>query len=159
MDFNLSKNRSLRTLETTSRLLDDAPGPFKSVFATTRPHGDLPLDVVTIHDEFETNSCWGWHLGASFTEQLRRFPLNKPERFELYREMYSVRKFRLILYADVPENTVNRETKEVLKRILRSRGWPHELLIITNTQRTIRHTGLPERPTAVWPPSLETTAL
>lgn len=166
-DLNLSKNRSLRTLETTSRLLTAtpaAPGHLLAAFATTKPHGDLPLDVVIIHDEFEArddspDSEMMWRSGvkdasasALHIVKSPKFSLQNSERFKVYHEMYSERKFRLVLCADVVEN-IKEQAKEVLRGESQGpNGWPYELLVITKRRRPppINPGRLPVRPTAIW---------
>lgn len=106
-DFDLSKNRSLRTLETTATSITDAgdaaSGFLKTILSTIPP--SLPLDVIIIHKEYEV----GLFGRYRWTESVHPVPSCKQEdikrahfdRFMVFREMYSVREFRLVLCADV----------------------------------------------------------
>ena len=110
--FDLSRNRSLRTLETTAESVNAASSTasdfFKTVLSTTPP---APLDVVIVYREFDLGSIWGscWFTDGSnpicFYHKPRWDTSNDVPRykrhFRLFREMHKVRDFRLVLCADV----------------------------------------------------------
>ena len=96
-DFNLSRNKSLRALETTAASItaagDTASGFLETVLSTiTSPP---PLDVVITYQDTEFD--------------FRTFTRKKPvrvdcahlARFKVFGEMHRVRGFRLVLCADV----------------------------------------------------------
>jgi hypothetical protein len=107
-NFDLSQNKSLRTLETTARSItdaEDASGFLQTVLSTiTSP---LSLDVVIIYRESELG-CHKWDRMTASAGPRYHYPVEKApidphhsERFAVFREMHSVRKFRLVLCADV----------------------------------------------------------
>lgn len=105
--FNLSRNKALRTLETTAEAMtngEDSPSFFKTVLATiTSP---LSLDFVVVYWEYEVDCrvpTWPsatsiWDLPG---ETESHNALDHQQRFKTFREMYGVRGFRLVLCADV----------------------------------------------------------
>ena len=115
--FDLSRNKSLRTLETTAWSItcagDAASGFLKTVLSTIVP--SLPLDVVITYCD-----CV---LGVSGREIYRPSSLSLPSarathhlgRFKVFREMYEARKFRLVLCANVFGWAVER-SMEVLEQ-------------------------------------------
>ena len=102
--FDLSRSKSLRTLETTARSIDsarDAPGFFKTVLSTTTP--SLVLNVVITYRERDI----GMKVRGRTLVSLRfiSIPVTREVRyskpFRLCKEMYEVREFQLVLCADV----------------------------------------------------------
>jgi hypothetical protein len=69
----------------------------------------LPLDVIITHTESEVgypvrNETRGPIIVDDLSAELRvKFVRRHAERFRIFREMHSVRKFRLVLRADVLE--------------------------------------------------------
>ena len=109
--FNLSRNKSLRILETTAESIEvagnTASGFLKTVLSSvTSP---VPLDAVIIYRDFYFSSCprcpscplkpvCSLHVVPSETALFSR--CYKWER-RVFREMHNVRDFRLVLCADV----------------------------------------------------------
>ena len=98
--FDLSRNRYLRTLETTARSIGnarDAPGFFKTVLSTIAP--SLVLNVVITY----RGGDLGLHLSG--TERLVSVAYTiEPtcsEQFRLFKGMYEVREFQPVLCANV----------------------------------------------------------
>ena len=108
--FNLSRNKSLRTLETTAESIDAAGDAtfdfFKTILSTIT---SAPLDVVVIYKEFDLSrmphcswcdseivrSCHNWPI-LRVSEDLRF-----QRQFRAFREIHSIRAFRLVLCVDV----------------------------------------------------------
>ena len=118
--FDLSRNKSLRTLETTSASItvaSDASRFLKAVLATVAP--GLPLDVVVTYG----NSDVGYFVSTGkggvlpYSGTGGDNPLHHAGQFKVYREMYKAREFRLILCADVYGQIVERAVG-VLERIV-----------------------------------------
>ena len=133
--FDLSRNKSLRTLETTSESIavagDAASGFLKTVLTTVAPA--LPLDVG-----YSVSNCpksilpYRWEGGDN--------AIHHAGQFKVFREMYMVREFRLILCADVHDWIVERAVR-VLERIVdtEKKNWrldylPCEPLIISEVR-------------------------
>jgi len=109
--FNLSRNKSLRTLETTAESIDAADGATFDFFETVLPSitSSAPLDVVVIYEEFDfsimphcswcdseaVRSCCNWPI-PRVSEDVRC-----QRQFRAFREMHRVRAFRLVLCVDV----------------------------------------------------------
>ena len=119
LNFNLSENKSLRTLEIEARTVSGASGFFKSVLSTIPPL--LPLEVVIIYTEFEV----GYPMNNTMRGPIHTncFCAKKQEsqqgRFRVFYEMRSVREFQLVLRAEVLERaeehamtTLNRVVEE-----------------------------------------------
>ena len=125
-NFDLSRNKSLRTIETTAVSITAAggaaPGFLKAVLSTiTSP---LPLDVVITYREFDVggNLCyWAKPIHVQDLHPIIRGPnaLNHPERFKVFSEMYRVREFRLVLCADVL-NCAEEYAMRVLEQIVKT---------------------------------------
>jgi hypothetical protein len=107
LDFDLSQNRSLRTLETTAESMvgeDASPSFLTTVLSTiTSP---LPLSIVIIYGERDVDlllCTWAKPLRVEPLRQETRTAnvLNHQERFRAFSEMYRVREFQLVLCADV----------------------------------------------------------
>ena len=108
--FDLSRNTSLQTLETTAWSIsaagDTAPGFLKTVLSTvTSP---LPLDLLINYGEFvvlcHRPLCSRLHR-ISPSERAAEAHVHR-ERFKMFSEMYAVREFRLLLCADVLDDAI-----------------------------------------------------
>ena len=106
--FNLSRNKSLQTLETTAASItaagDTASGFLATVLSTVG--SPLPLNVVIVYRELDLNLdvChWEKPVRVVYVSAERRAAsaLQHPERFKVFGEMHRVRDFRLVLCADV----------------------------------------------------------
>jgi hypothetical protein len=106
-DFDLSRNRSLRTLETTAESMvgvNASPSFLTTILSTvTSP---LPLNVVIVYYEYDVRLLvcgWGGPIRLDSQSQNARTTsaLNHQERFKVLIEMYRVRGFQLVLCADV----------------------------------------------------------
>ena len=119
MDFNLSQNKSLRTLETTIKTItfsEDAAGFLKTVLSTAAP--SLLLDVVIIYKEAEFGYRWDQeNTGPLSADKKAGIVKQHLEWFKVLREMYSVRNFRLVLCADVIE-LVEKHAMGILERVV-----------------------------------------
>jgi len=108
--FNLSRNKSLQTLETTAASItaagDAASGFLKIVLSTiTSP---LPLNVVITYRDFDLgcrvrSRVEVIHVDYVSAEESVTIALQHTERFKVFGEMYRVREFRLVLCADVQD--------------------------------------------------------
>ena len=104
--FDLSRNTSLRTLETTAKSItvagDSASGFLKSVLSTIV--SPLPTDVVIVYREEELNFQIRYQkrpITVEYAPWMRFSIANHPGRFKVFREMCGTREFRLVLCADV----------------------------------------------------------
>ena len=140
-NFDLSRNSSLRTLETTAKSItaagEAASGFLKTVLSTvTSP---LPLDLLINYGAFGV-SChlpppirvWGVSPSKRAAEALVH-----QERFKLFSEMHMLREFRLVLCADVPDHVaevVTRALERVLEAVRKNGGLgqlPRQSLVIS----------------------------
>ncbi|KAF9786186.1 hypothetical protein BJ322DRAFT_773678 [Thelephora terrestris] len=106
MCFNLSQNKLLRTLEITAESIviagDAAPGFLKTVLSSVASSGIL--EVVIIYRE---NDLGGWPPRQSCKPDPVYFPdyllglWRYPHQLMVFREMHSVRDFRLVFCVDV----------------------------------------------------------
>ena len=128
--FNLSQNRFLRTLETTAESInaagDTASDFLKTVLSSvTSPR---PLDVVIIYRDDDCvypPPCWECNL-----EPLRlhlcsqkiidRLTLYHQRQLRVFREIHSVRDFRLVLCADISESSVG-DVMKTLEDLVKAR--------------------------------------
>ena len=125
--FNLSGNKSLRTLEITARSIDRAgdiaPDFLKTVLSSVP--SSAPLDVVIIYQDFELcrRRRYMWHdwdpicFHHSSQEIWARSARYYHRHLEKFREMYGTRDFRLILCADVVDFMV-KHAVEILQRVV-----------------------------------------
>ena len=122
--FNLSRNKSLRTLETTASSIatagDSASGFLKTVLSTIK--SPLPLDVVITYEDlnFDYRACpWTGFVRArpTFTDWGSANTIHQLEPFKVFGEMYRVRAFRLVLCADVMDCIMERAI-QVLKSVV-----------------------------------------
>ena len=126
--FNLSRNKSLRTLETTGRSIananhenqDVASDFFKIVLSSVT--SSVPLDVVIIYRSYEICGLPGLDLEpfcfrhSSQEVWDREFPYYQ-QQLKVFREMYKMRDFRLVLCADVP-GFMEDHAVEILGRVV-----------------------------------------
>ena len=145
-DFDLSRNKSLRTLETTAASVtkagDNASGFLEAVLSTvTSP---LPLDVVVTHRGVDVDlyvCAWAKPIRVrrASPNQVAKNILDHSERFKVFREMYRVKEFRLVLCVDVPDCIAERALR-ALERIVEVQrtngGLDHlcELLVISEVR-------------------------
>ena len=110
LDFDLSRNKRLKTLETTAESItaagDAASGFLKAVLSTIA--SPLPLDVVITYGDNDIDRCVYYfpkgrpvRVKYSPQEQRATVALHHPERFKVFSEMHRMREFRLVLCADV----------------------------------------------------------
>jgi hypothetical protein len=126
--FNLSRNKSLRTLETTAESIGVASGItsdfLKTMLSSITP--SVPLDVVIVYQDLEVCGMRG-HILCRDLEPFR-FCHSSQEKWnkdawyylwqlETFREIYKTRKFRLVLCADVPD-FMAKYAVEILQRIV-----------------------------------------
>jgi len=123
-NFDLSRNKSLRTIETTAVSITAAgnatPGFLKAVLSTiTSPP---PLDVVITYREFDVGGnlrYWDKPIRVQDLHPVIQAPTARahPERFKVFSEMHRVREFRLVLCADVLD-CAEEYAMRVLERIV-----------------------------------------
>ena len=120
--FDLSRNTSLRTLETTAESIaaagDSASDFFKSVLPTIA--SPPPTDVVIVYHEGEFNFhiwCSERPITVEYAPWLRSSIAHHPRRFKVFREMCATREFRLVLCADVLDSVAKRAMR-TLKRLV-----------------------------------------
>ena len=146
--FNLSHNKSLRTLETTAASItaeDAAPDFLTAVLSTvTSP---LPLNVIIDYDDRDIDRmrCWTANpvltLPLTLEDGITKNVLRHEQRFKLFQEMYRVREFRLVLCADVSNHSVEPavQTLESLVRVEKAKGrlaYLHFEVLIISEKRT-----------------------
>ena len=147
--LNLSKNKSLRMLETTGESIrgaDDLTSDFlKTVLSSIT--SSAPLDIVVIYRDYEIcgqqdRGSGPFHFRLSSQEV---WDSNLPyyrRQLRVFRGMYRVRgDFRLVLCADVPDFMVERAL-DILGRVVEAGkvmglGHSHEPLVISE-RRTLR---------------------
>jgi hypothetical protein len=132
--FDLSRNLSLRTFETTADSIsiagDTAPDFLKTVLSSiTSP---APLDVVIIYRERDFGgskpcsrcipdpicfSHYGPPIGSLTNEMLDHFLYSQQWRLRAFREMHSVREFRLVFCVDVVD-CMTQHALQLLRRVL-----------------------------------------
>lgn len=139
-DSDLSRNSSLRTLETTAESInvvdDTASDFFRTVLSTVT--STVALDVVIVYREFDlggTAFCW---LGCESdpvcfrhnTQKERETDaLHYERQFKVFREMHDARDFRLVLCADVFECMVEHAV-ETLRHAVSTREVNGELAYV-----------------------------
>lgn len=107
--FDLSRNKSFRTLETTAQSIsaagNAAPGFLKAVLSTIPSH--LPLDVVITYQDLDVGyfvNTWAKFVRVTKSpEPSAEDARCHQKRFRVLSEIFRVRKFRLVLCADVPD--------------------------------------------------------
>lgn len=146
--FNLSRIKSLRTLETTAESVTTAGNTalrsFRTILSTvTSP---ILLDLTIVYWDSDIDGVGHYPL-AREQEQEKEYrtacALRHQHRFEVLREMHKARGFQLVLCADVFGHIETCATK-MLKRLVNAErargGWDyllHERLIIAE-RRTPR---------------------
>ena len=104
--FDLSRNKCLRTLETTARSINSAGGAasdfFKTILSTTAP--SLMLNVVITHRDQDfrffvrrTKRLASLACSTIYGTRETRYS----GKFKLFKDMHEVREFQLVLCADV----------------------------------------------------------
>ena len=148
--FNLSRNKSLRTLETTGESIHNA-GCTASTFLKTvlsSVTSSASLDVVIIYQDREI--CGPSNVISepfchdhSSQKVWDRQSMYYQQQLGVLRDMYNTRNFRLVLCADVPHFMVE-HALEILRRVVeagkvtRGFGHLHEPLVIS--ERRTFHT-------------------
>ena len=126
-DLDLSRNKSLRKLETTARSLisslwDRAPGTVQGTFRAVISTIDSPAfsDFVVVYEEVDF-----YHVAYS------RKPIAGLDeetwyhkQFEVFREMYKARGFRLVLQARCVGNSSARELERAVAAAKAKGGLP-----------------------------------
>ena len=110
--FDLSRNTSLRTLETTAESInaasDTASNFLKTVLSTVPP--TVPLDVVIVYREVDLGGIRGCWLQCTSDPVCFRHRSSEgreadvqrhKQQFKVFREVHDARDFRLVLCADV----------------------------------------------------------
>ena len=110
--FDLSRNTSLRTLETTAISItiagDVASGFLKTILSTVT--STLPLDLLINYGVAEV--CFHTPPYSHVFQQDRAAEaLVHRERFKVFSEMYAVREFHLVLRADVSDRMTQVTTR------------------------------------------------
>ena len=140
--FDLSRNRSLRTLETTATSIhfaDELRGVsafhfFKTVLSSITP--SVPLDFAIIYWEPDLGHCPDCYLRKRPSCFYHMFPsiVDRDQQVRVIQELHSVRDFRLVLRADCLDHTVDhcvRVLESIVGAVEEGRGrLPHEPLII-----------------------------
>jgi len=104
-DYDLSRNKSLRTLETTAASIA-AAGDQVSIFLKTVVStitSPLLLDVViiyTTHDLSDSSLDLSPALAAMVEREAAGYAASHEVRFRVFREMHQVRDLQLVLCAD-----------------------------------------------------------
>jgi len=143
--FNLSRNKHLRTLETTAEAIESVGNAASDFFKTILPSAvpSAPLDVVIIYRDFELGGSTFCLWCAPGTICFRHQPWElreKNARFHqwllgVFREMHDVWDFRLVLCADVSDCMVEHGKGE-LERIAKAGQLPRQPLVIAE-RRTV----------------------
>ena len=136
-DFNLLRNKSLRTLETTASSIDDARGTASDFLMTilSSVTSPVPVDVVIIYQDI--------YFEIPFMLYQRRL--------EVSHKIHSTRGFRLVLCADVCDRVVERAIQwlEDFVKAGRMKGglsrFPYKPLIISERRllRTRKYSCFP----------------
>ena len=116
-DFNLSRNKSLQTLETTAESINAAYSTASNFLGTilSTVTSPTPLDVVVVYRDVDLGGIRGGSLRCSSNPVCPRHSLQEErvgdemlykQQFRVFREMHNARDFRLVLCADVPDCVV-----------------------------------------------------
>ena len=123
-DFDLSRNSSLRMLETTAVSIADAgdaaSGFLKAVLSTvTSP---LPLVLLVGYGAYEVRCHTPSYVRDCALSPSKRAAedLVHLRRFKLFSEMFMVREFRLVLCTDVLGCAAAEDAKRALERIVKA---------------------------------------
>ena len=146
-DFDLSRNNSLRTLETTAQSITVAAYGAAGFLATVLSSVTSPaaLDVVVVYRDNDLGGrkhCPLCGPGSICLHHLI-FPCDTshydPLHFLIFREMHSVRDFHLVLCVDVFDSMMP-QALQLMESIVEHHGFyylPHEPSIICE-RRTLR---------------------
>jgi len=115
--FNLSGNKTLRTLETTAESMtavDANPSFLRTVLSTiTSP---LPLDIIIVYQHHDFGYYLPWwdpfHV-VEFPGETKATNALHRRRFKQLHKMYKVREFRPVLCADAVECTMGHVVQEL----------------------------------------------
>jgi len=143
-NFDLSRNKSLRTLETTANSMvdtDTAPSFLSTVLSTIA--SPLPLDVVIVYEDSDVDRMvyyWSKPFFVKYLHPVERAAnvQHHQRRFKMFREMYMARKFRLVLCVDgvdcVTELEDATRVLESIVKVEKAKGgldyFPYEPLIV-----------------------------
>ena len=130
--FNLSRSKSLRTLETTVRSIicagDAAPSSLRTVLSTVTSPMFLDVTVIVYHDDDLDRWAPDYYgpprVGRTcffvpLPEEIAAYTLRHQQTFKVFREMHEASKFRLVLCADVSDPVVE-YTVEMLERFVKA---------------------------------------
>jgi len=125
--FNLSRSKSLRTLETTAESVtiagDAALDSLRTILSTTTSPVLLDLVIVYWDSDVDINLDREPEL-----EYRAACALRHQHRFTVFRGMHGARAFRLVLCADVLDETVESATG-MLKQLVKAEkvrgGWSY----------------------------------
>ena len=118
--FDLSRNTSLRTLETTAGSIDHTSDTASDFFVTilSSVTSPVPLDFVVIYRDgdfgfFSNPSIFDSEPDGYLyaLDQMNDRALLRQKQFGVFREMHGARNFRLVLCADVLDSVVRHATK------------------------------------------------
>jgi len=122
-DFDLSRNKSLRTLEITGGSIYGAEGTTPDFLMTVLSSvaSPAPVDVVIIYEDFDFDAlsldwCSYYELSICFcysTEMRKRDPVLYQQNLDVSIKVYSTWGFRLVLCADVCESIVEDAIQEL----------------------------------------------
>ena len=118
--YDLSRIKSLRTLETTAESIttagDAALGSLRAIISTvTSP---MILDVVIAYWDADIDGMNSASLFKPESQYRAAYSVRHNHRFKVFRRMHQAREFRLVLCADVYDPTVKYATR-VLMRLLK----------------------------------------
>jgi len=152
--FNLSRNKSIRVLETTTESIvpvHDTASEFFGNTLSSITHSAL-LDVVIVYQETDFSEVV-FHLLRKSTrphpfnrrhEFKKGIPQNRQQQFEVFREMHKVRDFRLVFCADILDCGAASGAMKMLKHFVKKEKKQgglnyllHEPLVISG-RRTVR---------------------
>jgi hypothetical protein len=138
--FNLSRNKSLQTLETTAESViaagDAASGSLRTVLSTvTSP---VFLNVVIVYQDTDIDiwaprfiaiSCRWEHVRfyARPPEEKAECILHHQQAFKVFHEMHKVREFQLVLCVDVLDSVVKYAVR-MLRRLVKTEQMEGRLL-------------------------------
>jgi len=105
-DFDLSRNRSLRTLEVAaSTIVDEEPGDLTHVFSTIT--SSVFSTVVIVYRDYDIRGIPSAWVRKAFS------PIDHHKHFEVFRKLREVRGFQLVLCADVWDRVVGYAVREL----------------------------------------------
>jgi len=159
--FDLSRNTSLRTLETTALSIDLRNGTASNFFITilSSVTSPAPLDFVVIYrdfdfdfytDSFIIESEPAYHYDSPSSRESGRRALFHQKLFRVFREMQGATDFRLVLCVDVFDSVVEYAT-QTLESLVKAEeakgGLDHRCKpLIISERRTIRTRPMDDAP-------------